>query len=130
MNKTMQEELNFIADALKPDSGIKFETPIAHLIPRTPTASIVGDSSLLACGGYSITLKFWWHFSFPENVVKQTLLHLKDNSDESFISINRLEYFTIIVNYCASLVVFATREVNDDPHPVVLCITDNTTALN
>ncbi len=117
VNRTMRDELNFIAHALKLDSGIKFETPIAHLIPRTPTASIVGNSSLLACGGYSITLKFWWHLSFPENVVKQTPLHLKDNSDKSLISINCLKYFTIIVNYCASLVVF-------------LCITDNTSALN
>jgi hypothetical protein len=130
VNKTMQEELSFIADALKPDSGIKFKTPIAHLIPRTPTASIVGDSSLLACGRYSITLKFWWHFSFPENVVKQMLLHLKDNSDKSFISINCLEYFTINLNYCASLVAFATQKVNDDPHPVVLCVTDNASALD
>jgi hypothetical protein len=91
VNKTMPKELNFFADALNPDLGIKFETPIAHLIPRSPTASIVGDSSLLACGGYSITLKFWWHFSFPKNVVKKMLLHLKDNLDESFISINYLE---------------------------------------
>jgi hypothetical protein len=130
VNRTMQEELNFIAHTLKPDLGIKFKTPIVHLIPRIPTALIVGDSVMLACGEYSITLKFWWHLSFPENVVKQTLLHLKDNSDESFISINYLEYITVIVNYCASLVVFATREVNDDPHPVVLCVTDNTSALN
>jgi hypothetical protein len=65
VNRTMQDELNFIADTLKLNSGIKFETPIAHLIPRTPTASIVGDNFLLACGGYSITLKFWWHLSFP-----------------------------------------------------------------
>jgi hypothetical protein len=62
-------------------------------------------------------------------VVKQTLLHLKDNSDESFISINCLEYFTIIINYCASLVAFATQKVNDDPHTIVLCVTDNTSAL-
>ena len=130
VNRTMRDELNFLSDALKPDSGIKFETPIAHLIPRTPTASIVGDSSLLACGGYSITLKFWWHFTFPSDVVERTLLHLKNNSNESFISINCLEYFTIIVNYCASLVVFASRKINDDPHPVVLCVTDNTSALN
>jgi hypothetical protein len=34
------------------------------------------------------------------------------------------------VNYCASLVVFATQKVNDDPYPVVLCVTDNTSALN
>jgi hypothetical protein len=44
--------------------------------------------------------------------------------------INCLEYFTIIVNYCASLVVFTTQKINDDPHPVVLCVTDNTSALN
>ena len=103
--------MNFISDALKPDSGIRFETPIAHLIPRMPTASIVGDSSLLACGGYSITLKFWWHFTFPSDMVERTLLHLKDNSDEKFISINCLEYFTIIVNYCTSFVVFAYRKI-------------------
>ncbi len=63
-------------------------------------------------------------------MVKQTKLHLKDDSDETFISINCLEYFTIIVNYCASLVIFATQKINDDPYPVVLCVTDNTSALN
>jgi hypothetical protein len=126
----MRDELNFIKKALSPGFGIKFETAIGHLILRTPTASIVGDSSLLACRGYSIKLKFWWHLSFLKEIVERTLLHLKDNSDKGFISINCLEYFTIIMNYCASLVVFATQKINDDPHPVVLCITDNTSALN
>jgi hypothetical protein len=130
VNRTMRDKLNFLSDALKPDSGIKFETPIAHLIPRTLTASIVGDSSLLACGGYSITLKFWWHFIFPSDVVERTLLHLKDDSNKSFISINCLKYFTIIVNYCASLVVFTSQKINNDPHPNVLCVTDNTSTLN
>jgi hypothetical protein len=130
VNRSMQDKLNFIAHALIPDSGMKIKTPIAHLIPRIPTGLIVGDRLLLACSRYSITLKFWWHLSFLENVVKQTLLHLKDNLDESFISINCLEYVTIIVNYCASLAIFATREVNDDPHPVILYVTDNTSALN
>jgi hypothetical protein len=63
VNATMRDKLNFIKKALSPNSGIKFETAIGHLIPRTPTASIIGDSSLLACGGYSIKLKFWWHLS-------------------------------------------------------------------
>ena len=130
VNRTMQDELTFLSQALSPDSGIKFETPIAHLIPRTPTASIIGDSSLLACGGYSITLKFWWHLSFPKEVIERTLLHLKNNSDETFISINCLEYVTIIINYCASKTVFESKEITDDPHPVVLCVTDNTSALN
>ncbi len=57
-------------------------------------------------------------------------MYLKDNKDECFISINYLEYFTIIMNYCASLLVFETQKINDDPHPVVLCVTDNTSALN
>jgi hypothetical protein len=115
---------------LSPNSGIKFETAIGHLIPCTPTASTIGDSSLLACGGYSIKLKFWWHLSFPKEIVERTLLHLKDSKDERFISINCLEYFTIIMNYCASLLVFKTRKINNDPHPVVLCVMDNTSALN
>ena len=70
VNGTMQDELNLLSSALSPESGIKFETPIAHLIPRIPTASIIGDSSLVACGGYSITLRFWWHLSFPKEVVE------------------------------------------------------------
>ncbi len=129
-NPKMQDKLNFISNALSPNSGIKFKTPIAHLIPRTPTALIVGVSSLVTCGGYSITLKFWWHLLFPKEVVKRMLLHLKDNSNESFISINYLEYVTIIINYCASLVTFDTQGVGNDPYPVVLCVTDNTSALN
>ncbi len=83
----------------------------------------------MACGGYSITRKFWWHLSFPKEIVKRTLLHLKDNSDETFILINCLEYVTIITNYCESLVAFASQKVTDNPHLVVLCITDNTSAL-
>jgi hypothetical protein len=59
VNSTMQDELNFFSKTLSPDSEIKFETPIAHLIPRIPIALIIGNSSLLACGGYLITLKFW-----------------------------------------------------------------------
>jgi hypothetical protein len=59
VNQTMRSKLTFLANALEPSSGIKFVTPIAHLIPQTPTASIVGDSSLIACGGYSIKLNFW-----------------------------------------------------------------------
>ncbi len=58
------------------------------------------------------------------------LLHLKNNSNDTFISINCLEYVTIIINYCTALLVLATRKVNNDPYPVVLCATDNTSALN
>jgi hypothetical protein len=49
VNQTMRSALIFLLDALTQNLGIKFETPIAHLIPRVPTASIIGDSSLVAC---------------------------------------------------------------------------------
>ncbi len=93
-------------------------------------ASILGDSSLLICSGYLTTLKFWWHLSFLPEVVARMLLHLNNNSDNSFISTICLEYVTIILNYCASLIMFATQKTNDDPHPIVLCVTDNTSALD
>jgi hypothetical protein len=130
VNQTMRSKLNFLSDALTPNLGIKFETPIAHLIPRVPTASIIGNSLVVACGSYSITLKFWWHLSFPKDIVERTLLHLRNNSDDTFIFINCLEYDTIIFDYCTVLVIFATCKVNNNPYPAVLCVTDNTSVLN
>jgi hypothetical protein len=126
----MRSKLIFLSDALTPNLGINFETPTAHLIPRVPTASIIGNSSLVACKGYSITLKFWWHLTLPKEIVECTLLHLKNNTNKRFISINCLEYVTIILNYCVALVTLGTQKVNNDPYPVILCITDNTSALN
>jgi hypothetical protein len=46
INKTMQAGLDFIRQALNNDSGIAFEAPIAFIIPRTPTATLFGDSLL------------------------------------------------------------------------------------
>jgi hypothetical protein len=127
----MRKELDFIQQALRPDSGINFKTPIAFLIPRTPTALAFGDSSLLACGGYSTEFKFWWHLAFPQEIVEKTLLHIKSKQDNRLISINVLEYVTVILNYCGSLVALnQDGGVADDPHPTVLCVTDNTSAKN
>ena len=33
INRTMRYKIEFFSNKLKPDSGIKWETPIAHLIP-------------------------------------------------------------------------------------------------
>ena len=44
INRTMRAEIEFFRDNLKPDSGIKWETPITHLIPRTPFATTICDS--------------------------------------------------------------------------------------
>ncbi len=69
INKSMHYKIEFFCDKLKLDLGIEWEMPIAHLIPRTPFATTIGDSLLEGTGGFSITLGFWWHICFPEEVV-------------------------------------------------------------
>ncbi len=94
-----------------------------------PTACLFGDS-LLLCGGYSIQLEIWWFLPFPEEIVSQTLLHLKNNKDQTFTSINCLEFVTIILNYCTALMAFYKDSITGNPYPVVLCMTDNISAKN
>jgi hypothetical protein len=75
INETMRKELNFIWQALQDDSKIPFEVPIVFIIPRTPKASLFGDSSFISCGSYSSDLLFWWFIPFPDKVVVRLLLH-------------------------------------------------------
>jgi hypothetical protein len=86
--------------------------------------------SLCACGRYSTTLQVWWYLSFPDEINQRTLLHLKDNKGETFISINSLKYVTIIINYCVAITALLDSDITNDPHPLVLCVTDNVGAKN
>jgi hypothetical protein len=58
------------------------------------------------------------------------LLHLSNNESDTFISINCLEYVTIIINYCAAITALLETQINNDPHLTVLCVTDNISAKN
>ncbi len=69
INKTKCYEIEFFCNRLKHDSGIKWEMPIAHLIPQTPFATTITDSLFECTGGFSITLGFWWHICFPDELV-------------------------------------------------------------
>ena len=44
------------------------------------------------------------------------------------MSINMLEFVTVIIDYCAAYTVITTEYVTDDPHPVLLSMADNTSA--
>jgi hypothetical protein len=128
ISKDMRQEIEFFCEKLQPDSGIHWETPIAHIIKRTPSATAYGDISLEGAGGYSIGLKFWCHINFTEEVKLRTLLHKMDNKDSKLISINVLKFVTVIVNYIASLHVTTTTKIINDPYPVLLNITNNASA--
>jgi hypothetical protein len=85
---------------------------------------------LEGAGGFSIALGFWWHIRFPDKITQRTLLFKSDNKDGLLVLINVLEFVTVIINYCAALHIFRTTNVTEDPHPVLLNITDNASALS
>jgi hypothetical protein len=59
------------------------------------------------------------------------MLHFKsNNADGTLFSINILEFVTVIINYCAVLHVIKITPITDNPHPILLNITDNISALN
>ena len=130
INKTMQQEIKFFRKKLHPSSGILWETPIAHIIPRMPPATAFGDSCLEGAGGYSVSLEFWWHVAFPEKVIQCMLIYKKDNTEGLLVSINVLKFITVIINYCASLHMIITTNITEDPYPVLLNVTNNTSALS
>jgi hypothetical protein len=75
-------------------------------------------------------LGFWWHIRFPDEVIQRTLLFKSDNEYGLLVSINVLEFVTVIINYCTALHIFWTTNVTEDPHPVPLNITDNASTLS
>ncbi len=95
-----------------------------------PTFTAFGDSCLEGAGGYSLSLGFWWHFPFPEEVKLRTLLHKKDNADGLLISINVLKFVTVIINYCAPLHMVLSKNPTNNPYPVLLIVTDNASTLS
>lgn len=75
--------------------------------------------------------RFWWHLSLPDEIIQRTLIYLADDSEGNLISINALEFVTAILNYCATLTILSESSIlQNDPYPVILCKTDNTSALN
>ena len=74
-------------------------------------------------------MKLCWHLEWPEEIKGNTKLFLPDNKSGKMISINVLEYATIILNYAAALIVLNYDGVGDDIHPVLLNWADNTSAV-
>ncbi len=130
INKTMHYETKLFCNKLKPDSSIKWEMLIANSIPRMPFATTIGDNLLEGAGGFSITLRFWWHIPFPDEVVQRTLQFRSNNDDTMLLLINVLKFVTVIINYCAALHVIWTSPITDDPHHVILNVTNNSSRLS
>jgi hypothetical protein len=94
-----------------------------------PFATKIGNSSLEGAGGFSITLGFWWHICFLDEVVQRTLQFKTSNDGGMLVSINILEFVIVIINYFAALHVVWTSPVTDDSHPVIHKATSNSSTL-
>ena len=128
INRTLMRELALLHRTFTSD-WIRFERPIGHFVDRIPSGKARGDSSLKAAGGFSVKMQFWWYIEWPETVRKRTLLFISQRGDKRLISINVLEYATIIINYIASTHYFTVVSPDaGDPYPVVLIEADNTSA--
>ena len=103
--------------------------PIGHLIKRSPSGMGDSDSSLHAAGGFSLDMGFWWYWEWPEEIKNSTLKFVYNDEHGNLVSINALEYASLIVNFVAATYVLTTVSPSrGDPHPVVLLRADNRTA--
>eukprot|EP00804_Cyclotella_cryptica_P027277 CCRYP_014383-RA/>CCRYP_014383-RA protein AED:0.18 eAED:0.09 QI:59/0/0/1/0/0.25/4/0/437 len=79
-------------------------------------------------GGYSLNMGFWWYCHLPATICKRTLCHIQDGR---LISINVLEYATILLNCTATIHFWCTqdaRTTQDIMYPTVLLLADYKTA--
>lgn len=100
LNSTAIEELRLTRLVLSSES-ISLRPPIAHLVSRDPTAEAWGDSCLDAAGGFSLRCSFWWYLEWSVEIRRHTLRFHKNNKNGRLISINVLEYASVIINYAA-----------------------------
>ena len=108
ISRNIRAELTIIQTVLSSPSIFQWSAPIGHLIPRDANFQSWGDASLLAGGGFSLDLQFWWHIQWPPSITSLTLdkfiFKQKNSATGEIVSINLLEFLVVIVNYIASTV--------------------------
>lgn len=129
INSDMRAEIEFLRQATAPNSNVSWSTPIGHMVKRDPNWQCHSDACLRSGGGYSIDLNFIWYLQWPQEFVKRTLLFLKNDRNNDFISINIFEFISVILNYCAAWTAILADGKFEDPFPVLLAWCDNTSAV-
>ena len=127
LNTTAKEELRLILLILS-SKTISLRTPIAHLVSRDPTAQGCGDSSLDAAGGFSLECRFWWYLEWSPEIRQRTIRFRHNNADGKLISINVLEYASVIINFAAMTLYFQQNQDPSNPFPLALLFADNVSA--
>jgi len=132
ISKNLRKELKLLNYIFTNPKKFKFESPISHIIPRVFDYTTSGDACLDGGGGYSDDLKFWWFVPWPNNIRSKTLKHyikIFKTLSGDFISINLLEYATIIISLAASIYTINAKKHLPQPYPTVHVKSDNTAAV-
>jgi len=132
ITKSLRKELKLLHHLFTNPNLYKFQSPIAHILPRDYDFSACGDACLEGGGGYSDSLKFWWFVPWPPSITSKTLKHyvkkFKTLSGD-FISINLLEYTTIILSFAACIQAIRDNHPLPHPYPTFHIRSDNTAAV-
>jgi hypothetical protein len=129
----MKAELLMIRQIMEKPDTYRWSFPIAHLIPRTADYNAWGDSSLYGAEDFLLDLAFWWQYEWPQNIQDRNITTIKtwDPVTGDTISINSLEYATVLINYAAATDAFALiTSANKPQYPVLLNWADNTAAIS
>jgi hypothetical protein len=108
---------------------------IAHIVPRDPHATSLGDASNVGGGAYSPELRYWFDVQWSPRV--RHGLSLKPGAAD-FVHINSLEFIVMLLQLAAAMERFASLPDDVQRHlfpsgrvsafPVLLILTDNTAA--
>jgi hypothetical protein len=135
ISRELRESLQTIQTILA-DPLVHWATPIAHLIPRDHHFESVGDASTLGGGAHCQQLQYWFDVVWSEKVCQATKLA---PCHHDFVHINCLEFVVVILQVAAAIEFF--RDGTNSPilrqffpqgvpdHPIMLCQTDNTSAM-
>jgi hypothetical protein len=122
----IRAEADFLVTVLSNPDKYRWESPIAHLIPREHDYESHQDACPKGAGGFSAVLDYWWTVAWPHLIYLRTLL---PTGDQHYISNNLLEFAALIFGLAGAILAWESLPADSrPPHPMVLLWTDNMTA--
>lgn len=122
---SLQMEIALLCEALDDNSQIEWQSPIAHMIHHEPKGTAYSDSCLHSGGGFSIDIGFWGHMEWPSWVYHHMKKFFASDMNGHFITINVLEFISVIINYSMAYTAGTEMSLREDPWPVMLTWCDN-----
>ena len=68
----------------------------------------------------------WWYLEWTKSIHKYTLIYVRNDVDGSLISINVMEYTTLLITYAGAIYYYCCHPDVTDPYPLVLFYINNT----